>query len=164
MKHVFTICIDALPVNTTIVAHPRKTLMQQVRIQSTESLLSLDCKRVEADGVDAVCFETFSDTFAETVQNRLHKLNVNYSYIKHPGAFIRVNVLSLLDTHWMLFQLIDESKLKIKAIDGIEHYLDFHNDGENMWATFDGTQHNLEDGADLIDSLIDMGTKYEVTV
>lgn len=71
---------------------------------------------------------------------------------------IRVNVLELLDTHWMLFQQLDESKLKATSPAGAVFFFDFKNDGTNLFAEYSDvkTMH------DVTNTLMANSTKFVV--
>lgn len=93
----------------------------------------------------------------------LDDLGIAYSkFVDSVGTEVRVNVLDLLDTHWMLYQLVDEAKIKITNGAGREHYLNFVNDGAALWATHSLVGHDAIDGNALLDALDAMGTHYEV--
>lgn len=126
---------------------------------------SMRCLQFDSHGVTILKFEHFSSdrVFSEALRQTLKRLDVTYTWKMETGTLIRVRVLDLLDTHWMLIQLIGEPTLKITAPDGTEHRLQFMNDGENLWAQFDATDaSNAEEGARIIDSFTALNTKHEV--
>jgi hypothetical protein len=96
------------------------------------------------------------------VQSDLQRELIQYEVEVCRWGTLRVKVLDLLDTHWRLFQLINEPLLKIDAPDGTEHLLTFNNNGETVCAEFEGTEDNAEEYARLINSLKAMHTPYEI--
>jgi hypothetical protein len=127
--------------------------------------LSIDCKREDgtADGPHVYQFATESNATAQDLSDDLDAVGIKFvTFQDRTFTRVSVNLMDLLDTHWMVFQMIDAAKLKITNGGGTDYYLDFHNDGTNLWASANCTGHDYADGMALIDALAEMGTKYEV--
>jgi hypothetical protein len=122
-----------------------------------------ECRQFILGGEDWLKFETFQEAHAMEVMDDLAEVGVHYVAQQVNGPLVRMSILDLLDTHWNLHQMIEASALRITSLDDGQHFrLAFVNDGTNLWAEFDATEDNKEEGAKLMQALADHGTKYEV--
>jgi len=166
MKTIFTIAVDDLiarnakftpagdrAVNGVDVEIPLGA-MSALRGECTQHLNSADMHEIH--------YETFSDAHAIFVSEKLEKSGLPFTVVKAEGHRIEVKILDLLDSHWMLFQLIDQPKLRITSTEGHSYTLDFHNNGHHLLASFDATGENVECGSELMQVLKEMHTKHEV--
>lgn len=129
----------------------------------TISALRLECTQYLNDAdMHEIHYETFSDAHAVFVSEKLQKSGLPFTVTKVAGQRIEIKILDLLDSHWMLFQLIDQPKLRITSTEGHSYTLDFHNNGHHLWASFDATGENVECGSELMQVLKEMHTKHEV--
>lgn len=94
----------------------------------------------------------------------LDKLGIKYKTFTEctDAKRLTVNILKLLDTQWMIYQMIDAAKLRITNASGVEYYLDYINGDDALWASHSLVGHDAEDGAALMDALDAMKTEYEV--
>lgn len=109
-------------------------------------------------------YQYVTDGSADSIADCLTETGITYKVFRDAVIkLIKVKITDLLDTHWMLYQMIDTPKLRITSAAGVEHYLDYVNDGDGaLCATFDCTGHNAADGMALVDALAEQATKYEV--
>lgn len=123
----------------------------------------IPCKSFWNDGsTELLSFETFDALNASTVLHDLTVRSIPFVISKLDGNALVISVLALLDTHWMLRQSISDCKLHIEAPDGTKFALDFHNDGENLNAMFDGSDPRIDEYVELRSKLDEMCTEYRV--
>jgi hypothetical protein len=165
MKYVFTIAIPELHrVGARLIpAGDRAACGVDVVLPRNMASLTLECTQEDS----YVVYSTFDEHHVNVARTWLDSMGLvgRYSVEDVEGQLISVRVVDLLDTHWMLFQMIDEPKLRITSTDGSEHYLSFFNSDTNgsLVAEFDSSGPNAGDGHALTIALNAMGTTYKVT-
>jgi hypothetical protein len=172
MKYALTININDIYANDNVKVVDditRGDLSAKLELNHGMEGVSLDCRRVYI-GQQALRYETFSEVEARRVAEYCDDLSIPYLFANIEGDMLRVSILDLLDTGWMLVQprqRVHKTEVVCTAptpnILGRSPVftLGFVNDGTNLWAEFDGTTD--KQALDVLKVVLGKtNTKYEV--
>jgi len=170
MKYVLTIKIDSLNDDARVVDDPARGDLAAVLHMTFRNLqeVSVECDRVNADGL-ALQYVSFNAEHISNITQCLTALGIPFDLKHVAGSLLRVSVLDMLDTGWMLVRQKNDNTLLCMAptkplpvaqVQSPVFALGFVNDGTNLWAEFDGTKS--QEAALLRATLDAAGTKYEV--
>ena len=167
MKHILTIKIDNLNDGARVVDDPTRSDIAVLHMTFRDFPVRVECVRMNADG-KALQHTSFSAGRTSQIVQCLTALGIPFDLKHIEGSLLRVSVLDLLATGWLLMRqktdnvllcLAPTKPLPVAQVPSPVFALSFINDGRNLWAEFDGTQ--LQEAALLRATLEAAGTEYE---
>lgn len=83
-------------------------------------------------------FRTTSEDVMDDVTGDLGSLEIPYTLQQFEGQGLRVNVLDLLRTGWLIHMPANQQLLNVALPNGLGVLLKWRNDGTNLYAEYDG--------------------------
>jgi hypothetical protein len=117
-------------------------------------------------------FRTTSEDVMDDVTGDLGSLDIPYKLDSFHGQGLKINVLDLLRTGWLIHAPANQQLLNVALPNGLNVLLKWRNDGTNLYAEFDGIDEDpsleLRRGAlamlhlHLKEAGLNLGVSYEV--